>query len=878
MIHKFISLAENLWKKISKYIKLPSKKAKIDKQNFIYFQIKPFRYSEKGPTQWLGFLTNFSNIKKPISFFIDWNWWDIKLFAKVPRNIEKYFENAFYANFPTSELIKIPSSQLKNYFNFKWFINFEKPTNAKFIPFLTFNDFVKQGVYLEPFKDILSIFYNIDWNSRLQIEYKVFFDVKDNLIKKFFLLIFNFTLKLLTKKDSSTEKEEDKKDLKFSIQYKLEWNKSLKILTEKNLISVYDKFIKDWETTISKKENYFLANFDQFVNFYHILTKDTYIKNLEYITYRKLPYPPNLPTLKNTDKNEITLLWYTDYKNDYIKFWIKEEDKLRHIYIIWKTWMWKSTLISNMVRSDMITNKWVAVIDPHGDLIDTILQYVPSRRINDVILFDVSDFEYPIWFNVLQYRNEEEKNIIVSGIVATFKKLYWQSWGPRLEYILRNTLLSIIQYPNATLMHLTRMLTDKNFKEEVLEYVTDPLVLKFWRNEFDKRNENFRQEAISPIVNKVWQFLSSPIVRNIFWQPKSKLDLRKIMDEWKILLVNLSKWKIWEDNATMIGSFLVTKFQIDAMGRADIPFEERKPFYLYIDEFQNFATESFESILSEARKYKLSLTIANQYISQIDENIKNAIFGNVWTIISFWLWYDDAEIMSKQFKELITPIDLLSLPKFKAYIKLMIDWVVSDPFSMKTFPLPQPESWPEVKQKVIKQSRQRYWFEREKLEKLIKIWAEKTFSPVEKAIEKAKMMASMENLRKSKKVWETFEKSEKLSSEKVWKISSDNLLNKSSDKPLLYKSSDKSLTNNSLSIDDIKIWEWYEWIVKLKYNYWLFIILPWWEVEWLLHKKKIKVPEWVRWKDLYNIGDKIKVKAEEFKEVNWEKKVSWTQL
>ena len=858
MLDKFIKTAENIWTNIAK-IKLPNLFQK--QEEYSYFQIKPFRYSDESVAQWLWFLSNFSNLKKNFYFYIRWNWGNIKLLAKVNKSIEKYFENSFYASFPTSELVKISKAEFENWFNYNWYINFEDANNQ--INFLTTKDFTKEGIYLEPFKDIISIFYNVPWNCILQLQYQVIFDVSQN----WFIKILKFIRKLLLliswwkKKKTEDTPEEDKKDVKFSISYYLKTkDRSLNKLIQKNLIATFDKFIHNGEVKIDKKLHRYLANFDQFVNFYHILSKDYYIKNLEYLTYRKLPYPSNLPTLENTDKNEITLLGYTDYKNDNIKFWIKEEDKLRHIYIIWKTWMWKSTLISNMVRSDMITNKWVCVIDPHWDLIDTVLQYVPSRRINDVILFDVSDFDYPIWFNVLQYRNEEEKNIIVSGIVSTFKKLYWTSWWPRLEYILRNTLLSIIQYPNATLMHLTRMLTDKNFKEEILEYVTDPIVLKFWRNEFDKRNDNFRQEAISPIVNKVWQFLSSPIVRNIFGQPRSKLSIRQIMDEWKILLVNLSKWKIGEDNAAMIGSFLVTKFQIDAMSRADIPFSQRKPFYLYIDEFQNFATESFESILSEARKYKLSLIMANQYISQIEENIRNAIFGNVWTIISFGLGYDDAEMMSKQFKQLITPIDLLSLPKFRAYIKLMIDWIVSDPFSMKTFPLPQPPNWPEVKEKVKKQSRQRYAIKRQELEKLIKIWAEKTFSPVEKAIEKAKKMANNKEVSD-----DSFGRlsEDKLSSDD-YLLSSDYHLNQSSD--------------NSLSIDDIKIWQRYEGIVKLKYNYWLFVILPWWEVEWLLHKKKIKVPEGVRWKDLYNIGDKIKVKAEEIKEINWEKKVSWTQL
>ncbi|MBP6256669.1 TraM recognition domain-containing protein [Patescibacteria group bacterium] len=206
-----------------------------------------------------------------------------------------------------------------------------------------------------------------------------------------------------------------------------------------------------------------------------------------------------------------------------------------------------------------------------------------------------------------------------------------------MEYILRNVMLSVLQYPNATLMHVARMLTDKNFKDEVLESVTDPIVLKFRRDEFDKRSDNQRNEAISPITNKIGQFLSSSIVRNIFAQPKSKINIRKIMDEGKILLINLSKGKIGEDNAAMIGSFLVTKLQIDAMSRADTPQHLRKDFFCYIDEFQNFATESFSNILSEARKYRLSLIVANQFTAQIEENVRNAIFGNVGTIVSFGL-------------------------------------------------------------------------------------------------------------------------------------------------------------------------------------------------------------------------------------------------
>lgn len=537
-----------------------------------------------------------------------------------------------------------------------------------------------------------------------------------------------------------------------------------------------------------------------------------------------------IPTLANTDKEQITLLGSTDYKGKPQRFGIRKEDKFRHIYIVGKTGMGKSTLISNMVRSDMLSNQGVAVVDPHGDLIEDVMAHIPSRRTNDVVVFDVSDTSFPVGFNILEYDKDEEKNLVASGVVSTFKKLYGHSWGPRLEYILRNVMLSVLEYPNATLMHITRMLTDKNFREDVLRNVTDPIVLKFRRDEYDKWQDRQKNEAVGPINNKIGQFLSSSIVRNIFAQPKSKLNIRKIMDEGKILLINLSKGKVGEDNAAMIGSFLVTKFQIDAMSRADMDFRDRKDFYLYIDEFQNFATDSFENILSEARKYRLSLIVANQYTSQIQENVRNAIFGNVGTIVSFGLGYDDATIMSSQFKELITPNDLLSLPKFKAYVKLMVDGVTSDPFSMGTFPLPEPELSDEIKHKIRAQSRQRYGMEREKLEKLLKVRAEKQFTQAEKVAEKAKEEAVKDD-------------------------------------------------GTVFTPDDINRGDRYEGYVKLKYNYGIFVTVK--GVEGLLHKSQVKVPlklDPAEWKNIYQIGDKIRVKAQDFKMIDGIKRIVRTQL
>jgi hypothetical protein len=321
-------------------------------------------------------------------------------------------------------------------------------------------------------------------------------------------------------------------------------------------------------------------------------------------------------------------------------------------------------------------------------------------------------------------------------------------------------ILSLLEYPGATFLDLIRMLTDDNYREEILAYVKDPILMKFWRDEFDKFQPKQREEAIAPIANKVGQFTSSTIVRNIFGQSKTKMNFRKMMDEGKIILINLSKGKVGEDNMAMIGSFIASKIQIDAMSRADIDESQRRDFYLYIDEFQNFATESFATILSEARKYKLALIMANQYISQIDELVRNAIFGNVGTIVCNRIGKDDAEIMSQQFKGMASTNDFLSLPNRRCYTKLMINGMVSDPFSMKTADFVKYEDFEVVKAKVREQSRQRYAMPRLELEALMKAWAEKKFTMAEKVMEKAKAeaKAAKEKLTQQQKVPEKSER------------------------------------------------------------------------------------------------------------------------
>ena len=420
--------------------------------------------------------------------------------------------------------------------------------------------------------------------------------------------------------------------------------------------------------------------------------------------------------------NNLTLFAETTFRNQYRKFGIKVDDRRRHMYLIGKTGMGKSTILENMIVEDIRQGKGVAVIDPHGDLAEKVIQYIPSHRINDVIYFNPSDIDYPLAFNVVEQVEPHLRHLVASGLIGVFQKLWADSWGPRLEYILRNSILAILDYPNSTLLGITRMLSDKTFRKKVVENIQDPVVKAFWVKEFASYADKFASEAVSPIQNKVGQFLSSSLIRNIVGQVKSSIDLRKVMDEGKVLIMNLSKGRIGEDNSELLGAMMITKIQLAAMSRVNILEEERRDFYLYVDEFQNFATESFANILSEARKYRLNLIMGHQYIEQLNEKVKFAVFGNVGTLVVFRVGATDAEELVKEFAPVFTEEDLVNLPKYNVVLKLMIDGVASDPFSARGLgPLTDAERTGN-EQKVIDYCRERYASARNEVEEKIMRW------------------------------------------------------------------------------------------------------------------------------------------------------------
>jgi CxxC-x17-CxxC domain-containing protein len=435
--------------------------------------------------------------------------------------------------------------------------------------------------------------------------------------------------------------------------------------------------------------------------------------------------------MEKNNNNQITIIGKTTFRSQMKPFGIKLDDRRRHIYIVGKTGMGKSVLLENMAIQDILAGRGIGFIDPHGEVAEEILDYIPSHRINDVVYFNPADIDFPIAFNVMEKVKPEHRHLVGAGLMGVFKKIWPDVWSARMEYILNNTILALLEYPNATLLGINRMLADPNYRKKVVEKITDPIVKSFWVNEFSRYTQSYEVEATAAIQNKVGQFVSNPLIRNIIGQVQSEINMRKIMDEGKIFIANLSKGKIGEDNSRLLGALLITKLQLAAMSRVDIPEEERKDFFLYVDEFQNFVTEAFVSILSEARKYRLSLVLANQYLAQLDEmtplgkstRVRDAVFGNVGTIIVFRVGAEDAEFLTEEFKPEFSAEDLVNLEKYHICVKLMIDGVASRPFSAITLPkFPKPAK--SYKETIIKISRERYSTERVVVEQKIEKWAQ----------------------------------------------------------------------------------------------------------------------------------------------------------
>jgi hypothetical protein len=474
----------------------------------------------------------------------------------------------------------------------------------------------------------------------------------------------------------------------------------------------------------------YILNIEELASLFHLPHTNVETPNIVWSTSKTAEPPATLPVITGDEQNDagISAFGLTNFRGVNQQFGMRRLDRGHHAYVIGQTGTGKTGLLELLALSDVFHNHGYAIIDPHGDFAVNNMRFIPVSRIKDVVYFNPADSAFPIGFNPMEVSDPALRNNISSEIIGVLKRMFGDSWGPRLEYILRYTILALLSYPESTMLDITRMLTDKNFRKKVLAHVTDSIVLDFWQLEFASWNDKFLAEAISPVLNKVGAFVANPIIRNIIGQPKSTFDVRKIMDEGKILIVNLSKGLIGEDNTSILGALLVIKIQLAAMSRSDIPrIEDRRPFYLYVDEFQNFATDSFAVILSEARKYGLNLVVANQYVSQMEDTVRNAVFGNVGTTISFRVSADDAPIISKPFAPIFTPEDLMQMHSRHFVVSMLIAGEKVPAFSGTTLTLP--ESQADYTAHIVQNSRQQFSLKREDVEGMMRQVAKPQISP-----------------------------------------------------------------------------------------------------------------------------------------------------
>ncbi len=531
-------------------------------------------------------------------------------------------------------------------------------------------------------------------------------------------------VRVVTKAESNIRAEQIFRDIVASFKQftTAHLNNFIYTEQEKGGEEVYNDYIKRHLSADTED----ILNIEELASVYHLPNVSVETPNIVWSRARKGEPPMNLPT--SADSSYVNIFAETDYRGERIEFGLKKEDRRRHFYLLGKTGAGKTTLFKNMFISDILAGEGACFIDPHGEVVEELLDYIPEHRKDDVIYFNPADVSHPIGFNLLELEDQSQRDLVADGVVEVFKKQFDYSWGPRLQYILTNAISTCLEAQGTTLLSVTRILNDKNYRKFVLKQVKDPILYKFWTEEFAQMSQNNRlaTEALAPIQNKVGRFLASSVIRNIVGQVHSTIDLRDIMDNKKIFLVNLAQGKLGEETASLLGGMIITRLQATAMERIDIPQEERNDFYLYVDEFQNYATESFAKILSEARKFKLNLVMTNQYIDQLPVTVQQAIFGNVGTLGSFVVSQSDANILANEFAPVFSAEDLVSLDAYAMYIKLCIDGMTSVPFSAKSLATRYQKMG--LKENIVNISREKYSIDREVIENKIIRWSEQTYS------------------------------------------------------------------------------------------------------------------------------------------------------
>ncbi|MFA6523075.1 MAG: type IV secretory system conjugative DNA transfer family protein [Candidatus Peribacteraceae bacterium] len=469
-----------------------------------------------------------------------------------------------------------------------------------------------------------------------------------------------------------------------------------------------------------------MLNAKEVATLFHFPNAD-YVPHIVHVLARKSDPPHDLPKMGEKDVSPFGL---TNYHNNFVPFGIKRTDRRRHLYVVGKSGVGKSKLLELLINDDIQNGEGIAVLDPHGDLIDAIMRFIPRHRIDDVVLLDPGDLDYPIAFNPLEKVPEAQKMQVTIGFLQIFQKLFGTNWSSRLEHVLRYTTLALLDSPNTTVLSILKMLTDKNYRQKIVSRIQDSVVKSFWVSEFAAWSEKFDADAITPLLNKVGQFVATNMIRNIIGQPVTKFKVRDIMDNKKILLMKVSKGLLGEENSALIGSMFITKLYQAAMERADTLEEKRTDFYFYVDEFQNFATNTFTEILSEARKYHLTLTLAHQYMGQLSETVRKTVFGNVGSILSFRVGAEDAVVLEGEYNPVFKERDIINLGVREFYIKMSVNGELREAFSGRTLDAPRPKE--DHTKEIIEASRRKYCTPRKEVEEMLMKWDEAASAPPSK--------------------------------------------------------------------------------------------------------------------------------------------------
>lgn len=544
-------------------------------------------------------------------------------------------------------------------------------------------------------------------------------EIENKMLK----LGFEFSIRIVTKAPTQIESEQILRDIVASFKQftTAHLNTFVHSVPTKSGQDIYNDYVRRYLSA----DVLDILNIEELASLYHMPNISVETPNIAWSRSKKLEPPMNLP---KSSEDGVTVFAETDYRGNKVDFGIKREDRRKHFYILGKTGVGKSTVFKNMFISDILRGDGACFVDPHGETVEELLDFIPPERVDDVIYFNPTDTQYPIGFNLLELKDKAQRDLIADGVVEVFKKQFGDSWGPRLQYILTNTVATALEAQGTTLLSVTRLLLDKNYRKFILKQVNDPILVKFWEDEYAQMSQNQKllSEAVSPIQNKVGRFISSAVTRNIVGQVKSTIDLREIMDNKKILLVNLAQGKLGEETASLLGGMIITRLQSTALERVDMHADDRNDFFLFVDEFQNFATDSFAKILSEARKFKLDLCMTNQYIDQLPLTVRQAIFGNVGTLGSFVVSQADASILEKEFAPNVSSADLVSLDAHSMYIKLCVDGMTSNTFSARSLP-PRFEPFG-LKDKVIAMSREKYGVSKDVIEDKISRWSNQAYS------------------------------------------------------------------------------------------------------------------------------------------------------